>query len=288
MYSNAPLNIDTILLCGSGRSGTTWLADIICANPRYRTVFEPFDYRRVPEMAPLPLFAYARPTNEYPERETLVQSALLGKLENAWVDRMGRRPWARKLLVKSIRANLMLGWIDRKFSPRILFTIRHPCAVVQSRMRLGWDTHIDVLVGQAELVEDYLQRYMDLILSATTDLQKQTVMWCIENLVPLRQLSSHAWVFATYENLYLAPELEVKRILSALGLRPSLLTRRAVSKLSIATGANSPLLQGESPITAWKKSMTAAEVDEVLSIVHDFGITLYTHEPTPESSSLSG
>ncbi|MEM8863884.1 MAG: hypothetical protein AAGD96_36710, partial [Chloroflexota bacterium] len=50
----------TIVLAGSGRSGTTWLGNIISANPNVGILFEPFDNRRVPDVLPLKLITYAR------------------------------------------------------------------------------------------------------------------------------------------------------------------------------------------------------------------------------------
>ena len=38
---------DTILLAGSGRSGTTWVSDIMNYDNEYRYIFEPFHPRKV-------------------------------------------------------------------------------------------------------------------------------------------------------------------------------------------------------------------------------------------------
>jgi hypothetical protein len=61
----------SILLAASGRSGTTWLGNIVAADPNTRIFFEPFDPRRVPAAACLPLRAYARPEGSYPERSRM-------------------------------------------------------------------------------------------------------------------------------------------------------------------------------------------------------------------------
>ncbi len=51
----------TILVAGTGRSGTTWLADIISEQFKSRLMFEPFHPVLVPEYAEFNYFQYMRP-----------------------------------------------------------------------------------------------------------------------------------------------------------------------------------------------------------------------------------
>lgn len=277
----------TIILAGSGRSGTTWLGNIIAASPSMRIIFEPFDYRHVPAASVLPLRAYARPTESYPDWAAFVGQALRGQLDNEWVNRQGRRRWAWQRLVKAIRANLMLGWIDHTFHPKIVFTIRHPCAVVLSRVKLQWDTHLDVFLGQPQLVADYLEPFVEVINRAQTPLQQHTVTWCIENLVPLRQLPDYDWIFCSYEQLYRNPQPEAERVLAGLGLRQSWFTRRAITKVTMVARPDSAILSNEDPLTAWKNKLTAQEIDEILGIVNQFGIDLYSDAALPHLDRLT-
>ena len=48
----------TIILAGSARSGTTWLANIIAACRGFGIIFEPFHPREVPEAGNLPSRLY--------------------------------------------------------------------------------------------------------------------------------------------------------------------------------------------------------------------------------------
>ncbi|MCB0177007.1 MAG: sulfotransferase [Anaerolineae bacterium] len=277
---------NTIILAGSGRSGTTWLGNIIAANPNVRVFFEPFDYRQVPEATCLPLIAYARPDEEYPDREAFMRAVLSGRVENSWINQQGKRWWATVRFIKAIRANLMLGWIDRKFQPKIVFTTRHPCAVILSRIKLNWQSHLDVFLEQSDLVEDYLQPYLDIIHNAQTPVQKEAVMWCIENLIPLRQLPHHNWVFCTYEEFYRHTETEAKRVLNAIGIRKSWFTQRAIQKVSMVTRPDSAILNGQDPLSAWKKQLSKQDIDAILTIVDRFNITLYDSDITPHKTSL--
>ena len=78
---------------------------------------------------------------------------LSGKIGNEWIDQdRGRLNSARdsgKILVKDIRVNGLLGWIDKNFHCSIVYIIRHPCAVIASRLKLKWETHIEAFLGTA-------------------------------------------------------------------------------------------------------------------------------------------
>ncbi len=272
---------NTVLLTGSGRSGTTWLANIIAANPNFRIIFEPFDYRRVPEARGMPLMPYMRPDESYPEWEAYLSQVMKGRIHNPWVNRMGNRWWARRRLVKTIRANLMLLRIDRMFRTPIVFMTRHPCAVVLSRMRLKWDTHIEEFLAQPRLTEDHLDRYMPQIASSTTEVQRQAVMWCIENLIPLRSLESSGWIFTTYERLFCQPVIESSRILDQLGIRRTWFTNKSIKKITEMTRPDSYLLSGRNPLVEWQEKLETREIDDILRIVRSFGIELYNAESLP-------
>ena len=282
----------TIVLAGSGRSGTTWLGNIITANLNISIIFEPFDYRHVPQAAVLPLFAYARPRENYPQWQPFVQQALCALLQNDWVNRQGHRWWAYKRLVKTIRANLMLAWIDRIFHPRIVFMTRHPCAVILSRIKLRWETHLDVFLEQPQLMADYLDPFVELIEEAKSDVQKHAVMWCIENLIPLRQSQDHSlpfgsnWLFCTYEQLYSHPQAEADRILRRLGIRKTCFTQRAINRHSIVTRPGSALLHGQNPLVEWQNRLSKQEIEDILKIVEAFGIELYNSNPMPNLTAL--
>lgn len=270
-----------IILAGSGRSGTTWLGNIIAANPNVRIIFEPFDYRRVPDAAHLPLRPYARPQAEYPDWSAFVHRVLCGQVQNEWINRQGNYWWTSRRLIKAIRANLMLAWMDHMFQPQIVFMTRHPCAVVLSRLKLKWQTHLDVFLQQPQLMADYLDPYVDLIRGAQTPIQKHAVMWAVENLIPLKQLPAHNWVFCTYEELVHNPDAQAERVLDALGIQKSWFTRRAIKRVSMVTRPDSALLSGRDPLTVWQYELPGEDIDEILKIVHAFGINLYGLETMP-------
>lgn len=270
-----------ILVAGSGRSGTTWLGNILAATPGTRVIFEPLDRRRVPEASGLSLFTYARPGQSYPEFYSLVERILTGQVSNDWTNKEGVPLLYWRILVKEIRGTLALGWIDDQFHPKIVYITRHPCAVVASRVKLEWETHLDEMLDQSELVEDYLEPFLEVIQSATTECRRHAAMWAIQNLVPLRQLPEHEWCFVTYEQLVSHPVIESKAILDQLGMRTTMWTRRAIGRPSRVSREDSAIILGRDPLTAWRQELSKSDVSDILAIVRDFGIRLYSEDPMP-------
>ena len=186
----------SILVAGTARSGTTWLADLIASQIPSRILFEPFHPDLVSEYRRFQYFQYMRPGTEAPEFYAFAQKVFTGEIRNRWIDRQNERIISKVRLVKEIRANLALKWLHDHFPEvPIIFIMRHPCAVVLSRLELGWATDHDIqpFLSQPQFVEDYLSPYLDLICNAVNSEEKHAVIWSISNMVPLRQFSSDQW-----------------------------------------------------------------------------------------------
>lgn len=167
------LNADhryTIFVAGTGRSGTTWLANILNFRNEFRYIFEPFDAGRVELWIGLSSIQYLQPDeidNRYLHAATAIVS---GRYRSRWTDAFNRRIISRRRLVKAIRANLLLRWLHANFPGiPIILLLRHPCAVVNSWLHLDWPPSIEeTFLEQPRLVEDYLHPYLGLIKGAKT------------------------------------------------------------------------------------------------------------------------
>ena len=121
---------DTVLVVGSGRSGTTWLGNMIGQWPGFLSLFEPFDYRHVPEINITSLRPYIRMNETSNPLDDIIRNVLLGKYKNAWTLSENTRRFTWRILIKDIRINLLLPYIRQRFGNRIIYIIRHPCATV--------------------------------------------------------------------------------------------------------------------------------------------------------------
>jgi len=272
---------NTLIVAGSGRSGTTWLGNII-AGDEYRIIFEPFDFRHVPEAVGLGLRPYFNADGDYPQWRPFIKKVLSGNIENEWVDRDRPRLNPSKkpkgILIKEIRANGLLAWLNRNYGCRIVYIMRHPCAVIASRMKLKWETHIDAFLCQPELMHDLLYKYEDVMKNAVTDAEKHAVMWCVENVVPLNQLSKQQAVFCHYEALVIDPEKEVRRILNLLDIDFSESRKKATGEIVLPGWAEQTrgTASGLNNLNKWKDCLSDDEKRKISSVLGAFGIDLYS------------
>ena len=216
---------NTVFLAGSGRSGTTWISEIINADGSFRYIFEPFSCRKTPEWRTFEFQQYFPRTYHDSQALEAATRILSGRVHNAWVDSQNRTILARRRLVKDIRTNLMLGWLKENFPamPMVLL-VREPLAVVASRRRLGWGPTMGLerMRRMPRLIDEHLAPWMGFIEeNADDEFAMQVINWCIEHLVPLQQLREGEYQLLQYERILTDPAAEVGALFDYLGLRLS-------------------------------------------------------------------
>jgi hypothetical protein len=282
--------LDSILVAGTARSGTTWIGSTIAAATRAREIFEPFNSRRVPEARPFGEFPYRRADESDEALVRFCTSLLTGRIRGPWVDRYVDRLRPRRRVIKAVRANQLLGWLHRTFPELpIILVIRHPCAVVLSRAEADWspDEDIAALLSQPHLVEDHLGDVLDLIRSARSETAKRAVIWCAHYRIPIRQLRAGDVVEAWYEHLCREPETELRRALDRLGVGWTSGILRRAAQPSSKSLPSSAVVTGDDKVERWRRIMSPHEIDEVLTVVRGFGLGhLYDDSPMPLAGSL--
>jgi Sulfotransferase family len=277
---------DSVFLAGSGRSGTTWLSEVVARGGGYRHVFEPFGPARVGAFAHFRSKQYLRLDDAREEFLEPARLALTGALKDPWTNRFNRAFVARRRLIKDIRANLLLGWMRANFPGMpIVLLLRHPCAVVTSRLALGWKDNLHETMEQEDLVEDFLVPMEAEIQAARDDFERHLFLWCIDNYVPLRQFERGEIHLAFYENLLESPEDALQSLFRFLGEN---LDDRVYDKL----GRPSPLSRKEAPVPSvdgWRRHVSASRLERAGEILALFGLErVYGEGPMPEPSGAYG
>lgn len=263
----------SIVVAGTARSGTTWLADVIASQIPCRIMFEPFHSELVEECHHFHYFQYMRPHEQNSELFAYCLKVFTGDIRHVWIDRQVEHLFPRYRLIKEIRGNLFLKWIHNRFPEiPILLVIRHPCAVVLSRMELGWATDADIepFLSQENLVDDFLYDKMEIIRRAKTVEDKHAIIWCISNLVPLKQFNSHGLNIFFYENLCIQPEKEAPRIWKAIRREYKESVLEHFDKPSTTTIYSSAIVTGQAKLTRWRKELSRKQIDNILSVVENF------------------
>jgi hypothetical protein len=280
----------SMMVAGAARSGTTWLARIISSQLPCRVMFEPFHSRLVQDYAPFHYFQYMRPESSNDALSAYCQRVFSGAIRHRWIDREVGTLTPRYRLIKEIRANLFLKWIHEQF-PQVplLFVLRHPCAVVLSRLELGWDTDGDIapFLAQDELLQDFLADKRDVIGGARTPEEKHAVIWSISNLVPLTQFAPGQLPVVFYEQLCTRPYEEVERIFGALDHSYSSSVFETLQRPSTTATSSSAVIHGDNRVTRWQQALSARQIDDILTVVEAFGLgNLYDESPMPRPDAL--
>ena len=280
----------SILVAGTARSGTTWLGDLIASQIPSRILFEPFNPDLVSDYSRFHYFQYMRPGTENPEFYAFAQRVFTGEIRNRWIDRQNERIISKFRLVKEIRANLALKWLHDNFPEvPIIFIMRHPCAVVLSRMELGWATGRDIepFISQPQLVEDYLGPYLDLIRSARNSEEKHAIIWSISNLVPLKQFRPGELKIVYYEDLCVQPATEFPAILESIGYGYPPSRIELLNRPSQTTKLTSAVVTGTNKVSHWKSVLSQVQIERILKVVQAFGLDhLYDDTPLPLNSRM--
>lgn len=276
---------DTVFVAGSGRGGTTWLAEMILRlDGGYRYVFEPFFPARVPLARPFGYRRYVRPGDQPPELLDSANRVLSGWTRGPWTDRFNRRLVARRRLVKEIRANLFLGWLAVNFPQMpVILLLRHPCAVALSRMKLGWRSRLEEFAAQPDLVEDFLSPVLEET-RLSTEFERHVFAWCVENLVPLTQLGRGQAHLVFYENLCQSPEEELRGIFEYLGSGPVKVPTEALRSPSAQSREESAVISGGDRIQGWQSELSGDQTRRATQILAAFGLdAVYGDSPLPDT-----
>lgn len=275
---------NTVMVSGTGRSGTTWVANIINASNQFRVMFEPFHSLKIKLVSKWNYRQYLRENNSSKEYLGPAKTILSGGVMDPWIDQYNRKVFARKRLVKEIRTNVLLKWIKHHFPEiPIILVLRHPCAVALSKLALGWDTHLDDFLKQEDLLDDHLNPFKAEIHAARDSFEKHVFMWCIENYVPLRQFEADEIHVIFYEEMCARPEKEIARLNSFLKYKSPIESDTKLLRAASPTSRrDSAINTGESKIFGWQDKIDPRQRKRALEILTLFGLqTIYNSEAMP-------
>lgn len=319
----------SVVVAGSGRSGTTWLATAFSECRRAVPLFEPLNRDRVPSVpvaADFPAFPgiYLPAGEEHPVWRDYFRQVLDGQIRNRWTrqdwkcdplpdvrwglaKRLSGR-WAktrydlraarrRLLVVKIIRGNLLLGWLAATFPVRGLVVVRHPCAVVASRLRHGWPSDLSGIDRQPKLMRDLPAGYSDMIRRAGGEVDRMTVLWCLENRAALAAAAAQRLSVVSYE--WIAAGKNDDRCLERFGelSRQFGLVETGRSRQAVLRWHSSPAGR-DGRRAPWHAGLGERRGRQVLDLCRQFGLQMYgedslrcelDHSPSPlRGNALNG
>lgn len=275
----------TVILAGCGRSGTTWLGDILNFRNTFRMMFEPFYPAKVPELQSVwrPQ-QYLRPGAAGPGPDR-ARAILAGRIRNEWVDQFNTRKIARRRLIKDVRLNLSLGWIRAAF-PRLplVYLMRHPIPTALSQLKLEWKLQAPLFLEQPELMEDHLEPFRRELEEPRDPFEAQIAIWCAMNIVPLRQFAGGGLHVVFYEDLCRRPQEVLPALFAHIGVSHADWVLQLLSRPSALSKSFSAVLQGHDPVESWRREVTEDQLRRASAVLERFGLDrLYGPDSLPKT-----
>ena len=280
----------TILIFGSIRSGTTWLAEVLSSLDGYIQIFEPLHPDYVPEVSRIftDRNPYIPPHQDWPEGHSLFSKIHSGKLINSWI--MSQVSLlkifkAKRLVVKYVRGNLLLEWLVVNMDVLTpILMIRHPCAIISSQLNKGWQPGKKLLLNNP-----YLDHYPDIRrecerLSEPEELA--ALAWCLRYHAPLMSRKPYQFVLVCYEKLVRNGKEELIKIFNILNIP---LENKAIAQLSIPSDtvtSISQVVKGKDPLAGWREKLTKTQCQNILNVLHIFSMDFYDFELEPNYEKL--
>ena len=222
-----------VYLLTSRRSGGTWLQEIIASNDSVRPVYQPMsdvlieNPWLVEEYFPEIRRNWLVPVIQRDEQGV---KRYLDDLKNQHIT-LGT-PWnvtddsfsfqTTRLCIKLHNIKHWIKWIEKNTNGSIIFHFRHPIPVSISVMRRGW-SHSPQSYLEDEMVKSALgyenKKIVSKVIHEGSELEKKVVHWVVENIVPIRTLSSTTRAtYLSYEEMVINPKKSISLIASALDL----------------------------------------------------------------------
>jgi hypothetical protein len=265
---------DTTLVVATGRSGSTWLAEIVNDRNGYRVVFEPFRHDRVRKARAFRRGQYIDPDDQHHPLAGAIDDLLAGRVRTWWTDSHNHRRLVGKRIVKEVRITNLLPWIRARHPElRIVYGVRDPIAVARSWLELGWGDDLGIVLAHELLLEQFpdLRGRIREIASRGEALERHVLRWCLENAIPFHQHEALGIHLVSYERLVAEPESEARRLFAYLG-RDDAISPDAMRRPSATAGF---------PRTR-SVEFTPAQRARAEEIVSLFGLAAATARPVPE------
>jgi hypothetical protein len=185
----------------------------------------------------------------------------------------------RRPLIKDPFALFSAPWLAETFGCAVVVTVRHPAAVVSSRLRMGWRFPFDAFLQQPELMADWLHPVRDTIdraVSSDDPVLNAAALWrVVYHVVDVYSARYPHFIIIRHEDLSAAPEQGYAGLYRALELD---LTPRARARIErsakgprtgIRRSPYSVELDSRRNIRRWKQELTSRDVDRIRSITED-------------------
>ncbi|RZU99604.1 hypothetical protein [Spiribacter vilamensis] len=284
-------NENALLISGSPRGGTTWIAESIGnAIGRYRSLWEPLQGGNISK---LNLGFSKRPflddNSVTSDQKNFFHTLVNAQQANSHLLRLREKPsnifhlfTNGRLIIKFVRGNGVVALISEKFElPKPLIIIRHPCAVISSQMHMGsWEDHPHI---DDNLVLKY--PHLSDVVDSKAPLEERLAMTWAADVVAAKANSSRVNI-VFYEDVVLKGSEALAPAFESWGwTKPPENLEQILGRPSSTTHAWSTLDDLESKIGRWRKDLDTESVRRVLSVCYAMGVKDYGESVWPQTQN---
>jgi len=195
-----------------------------------------------------------------------------------------------RYVVKFINGKELINWFEENYNIKVVYMLRHPIATALSRINWRWQNINDRFSFMfndeifLERAPSSLVGYAKKMLQKGSEIEKNVTGWCLENYVPLKHLDQTNWLFTSYENLLINPEIECKILKNSLNLSNSSLMLQQINSPSGSVSAykNTNKLMTSSDSDSkkylaekWRTKISDEDEEKAFEILNTFEIDIY-------------
>jgi len=274
-----------VAIVATPRGGSTWLLELVCTQPRFRAISEPFSLRnpRVREHLGFEswdeLYQIASADRIHHYLEDLASNRVT--FMNLGFNKRAYRAFTTRCAFKLIHgAEDQIDWIARGLNSVVIILLRHPIAVSLSRQQLPR--------LMAFIESDYRRHFSERQLAfakkvaqSGSHLERGLLSWCFQTSIPLRSQAKDVHVL-TYEQLVLEPEILIPWLASTIhapdpeGMWSQVQVPSSTVDLSFRDSREAVERQDRSQMVGkWKESVGDAVERRLMDILEVFELDAY-------------
>lgn len=275
-----------IIIVGTARSGTSWLSEIMATPSRYRLLFEP-EHETQTKKGHLLSDKWLTQDNVSAEADQYLREIFSNRVDSDWIAQNSNRKFKmhlwpiipKKFVVKFVRGNLLAHYVQQKYNIPVLHFIRNPYDVItsQRKVKFPWLDDLSKFASQQPLL-DLLDSEFNIDLEKHIELtyiEKLTMRWCIENVLPLEVFESYSnnATIVRYETLFSKVSMFYD-LCEELNLEPAHNVLDYYNSPSSKTNPEINVLKGNKASHA----LTDSEILKINAILDSFKTELYPRQ----------
>lgn len=246
LHTNRYKSDNFIWINGSGRSGTTWLGELLTTIPNSTLIDEPLkrsDSKYLNKINLRGIQYIPQGDDTWKEFNNYMDLFFKGAFFNPnhfhldIKDVFQTKQW----IVKEIRSHLMLPWvIDRYQIKKVINIVRNPYQVIGSQLLHGaWNNNVNQFDFSNFKYQEFYKQYEHLYKSINSNIEYLAFEWCLQNSYLLNHdYNDKKWLNIRYENLQNDPIAVIDKIFTYLQLEIPKNIYNNLNKISFSGKSN--------------------------------------------------